>query len=37
MRKPKEKIIRVAVFFGLKTAYVGLAGYPDSPAAEEGR
>jgi hypothetical protein len=37
VRKPKEKIIRVAVFFGLKAAYVGLAGYPDSPAAEEGR
>ncbi len=36
-RKPKEKIIRVAVFFGLKAAYVGFAGYPDSPAAEEGR
>ncbi len=37
MRKPKEKIIRVVLFFGLKAAYVGLAGYPDSPAAEEGR
>ncbi len=36
MRKPKEKIIRVAMFLGLKAAYVGLAGYPDSPAAEEG-
>jgi hypothetical protein len=36
VRKPKEKKIRVAMFLGLKAAYVGLAGYPDSPAAEEG-
>lgn len=37
MRKPKEKIIRIVVYFGLKATYAGLAGYPDSPAAEEGR